>query len=56
MTLQFCKKQKNAMILHDDFPGHLIKSNIEMPGTDCEVIKYTVLEKGGGLLKGSLEK
>ncbi|KAG7323779.1 hypothetical protein KOW79_013481 [Hemibagrus wyckioides] len=37
MTLQFCKKQKNAMILHDDFPGHLIKSNIEMPGTDCEI-------------------
>ncbi|XP_060750198.1 cadherin-like protein 26 isoform X1 [Tachysurus vachellii] len=37
MALQLGKKRKKAMILHDDVPGNLMISNIEMPGTDCEV-------------------
>ncbi|KAF4077893.1 hypothetical protein AMELA_G00193240 [Ameiurus melas] len=37
MALVFCKKPGKTMILHDDVPGHLIQSNIEMPGTDCKL-------------------
>lgn len=43
MALQLIKKQKKTMIFPKDGPGSLIKSNTEDRGTDCEVIKYTVL-------------
>ncbi|XP_053542215.1 cadherin-like protein 26 [Ictalurus punctatus] len=37
MALMFCKTPVKTMILHDDAPGNLIQSNIEMPGTDCKL-------------------
>ncbi|XP_026800887.3 cadherin-like protein 26 [Pangasianodon hypophthalmus] len=37
MTLLFCEKRNKSMILPDDVPGNLIRSNTEMPGTDCKV-------------------
>ncbi|KAI5095506.1 cadherin-like protein 26 isoform X1 [Silurus meridionalis] len=37
MAFPQCIKQKKILILHDDVSGNIIKCNIEMPGTDCEV-------------------
>lgn len=45
MALQLGKKRKKTMILPDDVSGNLTISNTEMPGTDCEVIKFTDLKK-----------
>ncbi|KAI5612090.1 cadherin-like protein 26 isoform X1 [Silurus asotus] len=37
MAFPQCVTQKKILILHDDVSGNIIKCNIEMPGTDCEV-------------------